>query len=98
MNAVTFEERVKDYARFSHMVLITDHASARMIERDLTRRMIIRVLLNGSLEGSPKWNASRSSWEGKMKGAAAGSWLGVVCAIKDGLMTITVITAHKSAR
>ena len=98
MNAALFVENVKNYVRFHHMVNITDHARERMVERDISRRMVIRVLEKGTLHSGPKWSAENANWEGKMNGSVAGTRLSVVCAIKEGAMTVTVVTAHKSAR
>lgn len=98
MNEAQFVERVQDYARFHHMVMITDHALERMVQREITRRMVIKVLEKGTLSAGPKWNTDKSNWEGKLNGTVAGTRLSVVCAIREGAMTVTVVTAHKSAR
>ncbi|EEE35522.1 hypothetical protein RKLH11_4200 [Rhodobacteraceae bacterium KLH11] len=98
MTAAQFLANVQDYARFHHMVMITDHALERMIERDITRRMVIKVLEKGTLAADPKWSADNANWEGKVTGTTAGIRLSVVCAIREGAMTVTVVTAHKSAR
>ncbi len=72
MNAAQFVENVKDYARFHHMVNITDHARERMLERDISRRMVIKILKKGTLQSDPKWSAENANWEGKMNGTVAG--------------------------
>ena len=98
MNKNTFEARVKDYASVHHMVSFSDHARDQMQDRDVTRRMVLRVLEKGSLADGPEWNADYATWEGKMQGIAAGSMVSVVCAIVDGKMTVTVITAYRGGR
>lgn len=98
MNAHTFEECVRDYARVYHMVGFTDHAQDQMKDRDVTRRMVLRVLEKGTLAKGPTWNADYATWEGKMQGVAAGSMVSVVCAIVDGQMTVTVVTVHRGGR
>lgn len=98
MNAHTYEAHVKDYASVHHMVGFTDHAQHRMKERDVTRRMVLRVLEKGSLAKGPTWNTDYATWEGKMQGVAAGSMVSVVCAIADGQMTVTVVTVHRGGR
>lgn len=98
MNAHTFEAYVKDFASVHHMVGFTDHAQGQMRERDVTRRMVLRVLEKGSLAKGPTWNADYATWEGKMQGIAAGSMVSVACAIVDGQMTVTVVTVHRGGR
>lgn len=98
MNSYTFEACVKDYARVHHMVGFTDHAQDQMKDRDVTRRMVLRVLGKGSLAKGPTWNADYATWEGKMQGVAAGSMVSVVCAIADEQMMVTVVTVHRGGR
>jgi hypothetical protein len=98
MNSHTFEACVKDYASVHHMVGFTDHAQAQMKDRDITRRMVLRVLGKGSLAKGPTWNADYATWEDKMQGVAAGSMVSVVCAIADGQMMVTVVTVHRGGR
>ncbi|CUJ84213.1 hypothetical protein PH7735_00351 [Shimia thalassica] len=93
-----FIKNVRNYANVHHMVVITDHAKSRMLERDLTRRMILRVLERGTLASGPSWNPDKGSWEGKVSGVAAGMRVSVVCAIHNGAMIVTVITAHRGGR
>lgn len=98
MNVHTFEACVRDYARVHHMVGFTYHARSQMKDRDVTRRMVLRVLEKGSLAKGPTWNADYGTWEGKIQGIAAGSMVSVVCAIVDGQMTVTVVTVHRGGR
>lgn len=98
MNQRMFETCVKDYASVHHMVGFTDHVQNQMKDRDVTRRMVLRVLEKGSLAKGPTWNAAYATWEGKMQGVAAGSMVSVVCAIADGQMTVTVVTVHRGGR
>ena len=98
MNAHTFATCVQNYASVHHMVGFTDHAQDQMKGRDVTRRMVLRVLEKGSLAKGPTWNADYGTWEGKMQGVAAGSMVSVVCAITDGQMTVTVVTVHRGGR
>lgn len=89
-----FVEKVNEYAKIHHMVLFTEHATEQMQKRDITRRMVLRALAKGTLAGGPKWDATKGNWVGKIEGAAAGVRVSVVCAIRDGAMTITVITTY----
>ena len=98
MNENTFEALVKGYASVHHMVIFTDHAEDQMKDRDVTRRMVLRVLEKGSLVERPEWNADYANWEGKMQGIAAGSMVSVVCAIVDGKMTVDVVTVYRGGR
>lgn len=94
MTQEQFERLVRDRARFSHMVLFTKHAMERMEERNITRRMVLRTLGKGSAVNAPKWDADYASWIGAMHRVTAGASVTVRCAIVDGAMTVTVVTAH----
>ena len=94
LSAQEFEARVKDYARFSHMVFIGDHVFIDNKDRRITRRMIIRALRKGTITGIPKWDASYSNWTGKMHYLGTGTNMTVVCAIQDGVLSVSVVTAY----
>lgn len=98
LTAHAFETRVKEYARLHHMVGFTSHAREQMTDRDVTRRMVLRVLEKGTLAKGPSWNDQYATWEGKIQGIAAGSMVSVVCAIVDGQMTVTVVTVRRGGR
>ncbi len=94
MTAEQFEGKVNDFARFSHMVLFTDHALERMKQRGITRRQVLRALTKGSLlDGKIKWDTNYSNWTGKIRGIAAGEEIDVPCAILDGRLVVKVLTA-----
>lgn len=94
MTAQTFEAQVKDCARFSHMVHILDHVTADRANRRITRLMILRTLRKGQIVGSPKWDAPHGTWVGKMRRIGTGVDMTVVCALKEGVLTITVVTVY----
>jgi hypothetical protein len=98
MTPQAFESAVKNYAKMLHMVNPTVHCLERMRERDITPRMVQRAILNGSLRKNPCWDRDCADWVGEMQGVAAGVELVVVCAIKDGVMTVTVVTTYPVGR
>lgn len=98
MTAAQFEASVRDYARFSSMVFIGDHVFVDNADRRLTRRNIIRALTKGTVRGAPTWDAGYQTWVGKMHYLGTGMGLEVVCAIKENVLTVTVVTAYPKAR
>lgn len=94
MNAVEFEACVRDYSRFSHMVRIIDHFTEDRKDRRITRPMIMRTLRKGTATGNPKWDAEHQNWVGKMFYIGSGMKVTAVCAIKDGVLIVTVVTAY----
>lgn len=98
LTTAEFERRVKDYARFSHMVFIGDHVFIDNADRRINRRMILRALVKGTTPSAPKWNAEHGDWVGKREFLGTGISLTVVCAIRDGSLTVTVVTAHGRPR
>jgi len=94
MSAQTFEAKVKDCARFDHMVRITDHVFRDRADRRITRRMILRTLKKGSAIGKPEWDAEHSNWVGKIQYLGSGMDTTAVCAIQDGVLVVTVVTVY----
>lgn len=94
MNADRFQREVRDRARFSHAVLITDHVLVERADRNITRRMIIRALQKGTLKTAPAWSADHGNWTGAIQYIGTGIDLTVVCALKEGVLTVTVVTAY----
>ncbi len=90
----TFEAQVKDCARFGHMVHILDHVTSDRASRRITRPMILRTLRKGQISGKPKWDAAHGTWVGKMRRIGTGVDMTVVCALKEGVLTITVVTVY----
>lgn len=95
MTPQAFEQAVRDRAAFSHMVGFTGHALERMQERGITRTMVLRVLRRGTVDG-PRMKQDRASgnWTAPIVGVTAGMEIKVVCAIEDGDLFVTVITAY----
>lgn len=94
LTAQAFEAQVKDYARFGHMVHILDHVTTDRTNRRITRPMILKTLRKGQIDGIPKWDAAHGTWLGKMRRIGTGMDMTVVCALKKGVLTITVVTAY----
>lgn len=76
------------------MVLFTDHAEERMVERDITRRMVLNALSCCELLDGPSWQPTNANWESKVVGTAAGVRIAIVCAVKDGDLIVTIVTTH----
>jgi hypothetical protein len=98
MNADAFMREVRDRARFSHAVLITDHVLLDRADRNITRMMIIRALRKGTLRKPPAWSAAHGNWTGSVQYIGTGIDLTVVCALKEGVLTVTVVTAYGTPR
>lgn len=97
MSPVAFQTEVcRRAARgFEHMIAITEHAAARMVERDVTRRMVLTVLRGGDVVGTDlKWDADHANWVAPIVGVAAGMGVTAVCALRDGDVIVTVVTAY----
>lgn len=93
-----FIRAVRDRAAFHHMVLTTNHADEQMIERGVTRRMVLRVLARCDLVEGPHWDDTHASWSGKVSGTSAGVSLAVVCALRENDLFVTVVTTHRVSR
>ena len=89
-----FEAEVRSRAAFSHMVGFSDHAKDRAQERGVTIRQILNVLRKGSICKGPTYSAKHGNYEGTMEYYGTGRRLRVACALDDGKLTITVITAY----
>lgn len=94
LSPAAYEAEVRDRARFSHMVHILDHATIDRENRRITRPMILRTLRKGQVVGKPKWDAPHGTWVGKMRRIGTGVDMTVVCALKEGVLTITVVTVY----
>lgn len=98
MNAANFEKEVRDRSQFTHMVFITDHVLLDNADRKITRPMILRALRKGTVASDPHWNSDHANWTGKMSYIGTGMELTVVCAIKDDVLIVTVVTAYGTPR
>lgn len=95
MTPKRFLEQIRDRAKFSEMVGFTDHVEDQMEEREITRRMVLRVLQRCDLLNGPSWDADHANWIGKVAGTSAGVSIAVVCAIRDSDLIVTVVTTHR---
>jgi len=63
-------------------LFFSDHAEQRMIEREVTRTQVRRVLHSGELIGQPRWETdsitSECGWKCKFRGISAGARVSVV--------------------
>lgn len=94
MTADEFERQVRDRARFSHMVLMTDHIKQRMMERHISQRQILNALRKGFCGGDPKFNDLKASYEGQMRYTGTGREIVVACAIMESNLFVTAITVY----
>jgi len=94
MRADVFEATVKDRAKFSHEVIITDHIKDAMAERSITQRQILNVLQKGTAVGDSKRNPAQASYEGIMKYRGSGREISVVCAVRKSEVTVYAVTTY----
>ncbi len=96
LSKVKAAEKLREISKYSHRVFFTDHARERMIEREITKRDIFRVLESGQIIEEPFWVDSYSSWEMTVEGASSGHYIKVAVALssdKKGDKSI-IITAY----
>jgi len=63
----------------SFELIILEHAKTRMIERDITRRHIDRVLKNGELMEAPRWDTEKErGYKCKFRRVTAGMEVTVI--------------------
>lgn len=89
-----FETIVRERAKFSHMVVQTDHLKQRMDERDVSFRQVLNVLRKGNINGIPTWNPPKASYEGKMKYHGTGREVSVHCAIRESNLYVFAVTVY----
>jgi len=94
MTAKDFQRKMRDRSSFSHMMIISRHATQRVIERDITRRHVLRSLRTGTVDGSPKWDAGKGNHLGRMHDVVAGHSINVVRAITDRRLVVDVVTVR----
>jgi hypothetical protein len=95
MTAQVFQAEVRRRAApgFSHMVVVTDHASEQMAARKVSRTMVLRVLRRGMLDGrGVRWSGEHGTWTGSVIGVVAGVGVQVVCALPPEGETVVVVT------
>lgn len=89
-----FEEEVHQPAKFSHMVVQTDHLGERMRERGITFRQVLNALRKGSLKRPPRFNGSHATYEGEMTYHGTGREITVVCAIRRNELIVFAVTVY----
>lgn len=94
MSPERFEAEVRDRARFSHMVALTDHVRNKMAERELTLRQVLNTLRKGTLEKGPDRNDRHATWEGVMTHYGTGRRISVVCALRDREAVVFAVTVY----
>lgn len=94
MSPERFQAEVRDRARFSHMVVLTDHVRERMAERELTLRQVLNALRKGTLEDGPQRNDRHATWEGTMTCFGTGRRISVVCALSDREAVVIAVTVY----
>ena len=58
-------KRIREAAKVSGNVILGSHAKDRMLERDITKRDVYRVLQQGDIEGNPQ-ETERGEWKCKL--------------------------------
>ncbi|MDT8322153.1 MAG: DUF4258 domain-containing protein, partial [Xanthomonadales bacterium] len=75
------DEAVEEIRRIAkeqtHRLYFSDHAEMRMIEREITRTQVRRILANGELQDQPHWETdkrtSESGWKCTFHDISAGA-------------------------
>ena len=66
----------------THRLFFSDHAEMRMIEREITRTQICRILASGRIQNEPNWETDsrtgESGWKCRFQGISAGARITVV--------------------
>jgi hypothetical protein len=88
------ERLIRTIAADGARVYISAHARMRMRQRHVTQEIVVEVLRQGRLVGTPEPNLTRGSLECRMERYCAGRQIGVIVAIRDDdpdLIVVTVI-------
>lgn len=60
----------------THRLFFSDHVEMRMIEREINRTQVCRILAKGRLKGEPRWETdqrtSQAGWKCQFSGISAG--------------------------
>lgn len=51
----------------THRLFFSDHVEMRMIEREINRTQVCRILAAGKLQGEPRWETDQRTSEGGWK-------------------------------
>lgn len=81
-------------AAASEAFKFTVHAQKRMIERDISRSMVLEALARGKTRREPEPNMKHGSMEVELNHYSAGVNYAVVVAVVDGEVVVTVITVY----
>lgn len=61
----------------THRLFFSHHAEMRMIEREITRTQVCRILSTGRMQGDPNWETDQrtgeSGWKCRFHGISAGA-------------------------
>jgi len=94
MSPDRFQAEVRDRARFTHMVVLTEHVRNRMAERELSQRQVLNTLRSGTLEKGPSRNDRHATWEGVMTYFGTGRRISVVCALRDREAVVIAVSVY----
>lgn len=75
------DEAVEEIRRIAqketHRLFFSDHVEMRMIEREINRTQVCRILATGQLKDKPQWETdqrtSQAGWKCQFNGISAGS-------------------------
>ncbi|MGL4767284.1 MAG: DUF4258 domain-containing protein [Formosimonas sp.] len=78
----------------SGAISFTVHAQRRMIQREISRSMVLEALARGKTRREPEPNLQHGSIEVELNHYSAGVNYSVVVALVDGEVLVTVITVY----
>lgn len=91
-----FVKEVRDYSKFSHMVVFTGHGDERQDQYVISTREILTVLQKGRIDSGPVWDDEFGNFKGSMRHTVAGRDLTVAVALLKGRLMVKVLTAYPS--
>ena len=92
--ADVFSSEINDRARFSSMVILTDHIIEQMAERGISSRQVVTVLRKGQAPSDAPYSERHGTYEGKIIYAGGGREITVVCALTDRTLHVYGITVY----
>lgn len=86
---------IRDAAKDSARVFLTEHARSRMASRKITTTQVLRCLRQGRLSEGPARDLTKGGWKCTVEHYTAGESIGVAVAIESIQATgVTIITVY----
>lgn len=92
---VQLQRIIQRASKDSRLVVITQHAAERMVDRNISRSEVDNCMRIGCIHRAPEPNRAMGSLECRMEGYVAGRHLAVIVAICDEDPSMIVVTAMK---